>query len=119
MSLVTYRTLGRSGLIVSPLALGTMTFGTPRWGIDEVGARAILDAYVEAGGNLVDTTDIYAGGASEEMIGRFVADRGLRDRIVLATKFGFNAEPGNPHAGGCGAKNYQATSGTGPAHCLT
>ena len=107
MSLATYRTLGRSGLVVSPLALGTMTFGTPRWGIDEAGARAIFDAYVEAGGNLVDTADIYAGGASEGMIGRLIAERGLRDRIVLATKFGFNAEPGNPHAGGCGAKNVR------------
>ena len=55
MDLSNYRTLGRSGLGVSPLALGTMTFGTARWGLDEAGSRAVFDAYVERGGNFVDT----------------------------------------------------------------
>ena len=115
MSLTSYRTLGRSGLVVSPLALGTMTFGQQTWGVDEAGARAIFDAYRQAGGNFVDTADIYSGGASEEMIGRFIADTASRDEIVLATKFGFNgsasplaatrAAGGNPNAGGAGAKN--------------
>ncbi|MGU3360358.1 aldo/keto reductase [Methylobacterium sp. M6A4_1b] len=107
MDLTQYRTLGRSGLAVSPLALGTMTFGTARWGLDEAGSRAVFDAYVERGGNFVDTADVYAGGASETMVGRFVAERGLRDRIVLATKSGF-ATGNGPHAGGCGAKHVHA-----------
>ena len=91
MSLAAYRTLGRSGLVVSPLALGTMTFGPGEWGADEATARAIFDAYREAGGNFVDTADIYGGGESERLVGRFIADHGARDEIVLATKFGFNA----------------------------
>lgn len=107
MNLTHYRTLGRSGLAVSPLALGTMTFGTARWGLDEDGSRAVFDAYVAQGGNFVDTADIYASGASETMLGRFVAERGLRDRIVLSTKSGFAAGNG-PHAGGCGAKHVHA-----------
>lgn len=107
MDLTHYRTLGRSGLAVSPLALGTMTFGTARWGLDAGGSRAVFDAYVEGGGNFVDTADVYAGGASETMVGRFIAERGLRDRIVLATKAGFATGYG-PHAGGCGAKHLHA-----------
>ena len=104
MSLTDYRTLGRSGLVVSPLALGTMTFGTARWGLDEAGSRAVLDAYVETGGNFVDTADVYSSGRSEEMLGRFIAERGLRDKLVLATKAGFSAGDG-PHAGGSGARH--------------
>ncbi len=105
MDLTSFRTLGRSGLVVSPFALGTMTFGAGRWGAEEDGARAILDAYVEAGGNFIDTADIYGGGASEEMLGRYVAERSLRDRLVVATKFTWNLDPGNPNAGGNGRKN--------------
>lgn len=107
MSLTDYRTLGRSGLGVSPLALGTMTFGTARWGSDEAGSRAVFDAYVEAGGNFVDTADVYAGGRSEAMLGGFIAESGLRDRIVLATKAGFAAGQG-PHVGGSGVKHVRA-----------
>lgn len=107
MPLDEYRTLGHSGLAVSPLALGTMTFGTARWGADEAASRAIFDAYVEAGGNFVDTADVYAGGLSETMLGGFIAERGLRDRIVLATKAGFSTGPG-PHAGGGGAKHLHS-----------
>ena len=107
MPLTNYRTLGRSGLAVSPLALGTMTFGTARWGLDEAGSRAVFNAYVEAGGNFVDTADVYAGGRSEEMLGSFVAERSLRDRIVIATKAGFAAGRG-VHAGGNGAKHLHA-----------
>lgn len=105
MSLTDYRTLGRSGLIVSPFALGTMTFGTQRWGSDEAVSEAVFNAYVDAGGNFIDTADVYAGGRSEEMLGNFIAKRSLRDRAVLATKFTFNAEEGNPNAGGNGRKN--------------
>ena len=105
MSLTDFRTLGRSGLVVSPQALGTMTFGTGRWGTDEKASRAIFDAYRSEGGNFVDTADVYAGGESESMVGRFLAETRSRDEIVLATKFGFNASRGNPNAGGAGAKN--------------
>ncbi|KQT47049.1 aldo/keto reductase [Devosia sp. Leaf420] len=107
MSMTNYRTLGKSGLIVSPLALGTMTFGTDHWGADEATSRAIFDAYVEAGGNFVDTADIYSGGQSETMLGGFIRERNLRDRIVLATKFGFSREQGTPLAGGNGRKNIR------------
>lgn len=115
MSLTDFRTLGRSGLVVSPLALGTMTFGPGAWGADEAASRAIFDVYRAAGGNFIDTADIYSGGESERLVGRFIAESGTRDDIVLATKFGFNgsASPltatqgggGNPNAGGAGAKN--------------
>ena len=105
MNLESYRTFGRSGLVVSPLALGAMTFGAERWGTDETASRAVFDAYVDAGGNLVDTADVYSDGRSEEMIGKFVAARKLRDRIVVATKAGFARDDGYPHAGGNGSKN--------------
>ncbi|MCW6512752.1 aldo/keto reductase [Lichenifustis flavocetrariae] len=115
MSLTAFRTLGHSGLVVSPLALGTMTFGQQNWGADEQDSRAIFNAYRAAGGNFIDTADIYSGGTSEEMVGRFIKETNSRDEIVLATKFAFNgsASPltatqavgGNPNAGGNGAKN--------------
>lgn len=85
-----YRKLGRSGLNVSELALGTMQFG---WTADEATAFEVMDAYVGAGGNLIDTADIYSrwaegnpGGVSEEIIGRWMKDRGNRHRVVVATK---------------------------------
>ncbi len=113
MSLTAYRTLGRAGLVVSPLALGTMTFGTPRWGSPDDVSEAIFHAYVEAGGNFIDTADVYAKGRSEELIGGFIADRGLRDQVVLATKFTFSAQAGNPNAGGNGRKNiHRALEGS-------
>ena len=115
MSLTKFRTLGRSGLVVSPLCLGTMTFGQGRWGANNEASREIFDAYRAAGGNFIDTADIYSGGASEELVGRFIKDTNARDEVVLATKFAFNgsASPltatqgggGNPNAGGVGAKN--------------
>ena len=107
MSLYDYRTLGRSGLAVSPFGLGTMTFGTSRWGSDDSGSRAVFDAYVGAGGNFIDTADVYSGGRSEEMLGAFIADGKLRDSLVVATKAGFAAGQG-PHAGGNGAKHVRA-----------
>lgn len=106
-SLTDYRTLGRSGLVVSPLALGTMTFGTPRWGTDESTSRDLLHQYVDAGGNFVDTANIYSRGESERFLGRFLAEGNLRDRVVLSTKFGFNDQAGNPHGGGNGAKHLR------------
>jgi len=112
MSMNTYRTLGRSGLLVSPLSLGTMTFGVDRWGMERADAEEVFDAYVEAGGNLVETADVYAGGRSEEMLGAIIADRGLRDSLVIATKSGFSAGQA-PHAGGNGAKHvHEALNGS-------
>ncbi|WP_310393862.1 aldo/keto reductase [Hymenobacter sp.] len=113
MSLTDFRTLGRSGLLVSPLALGTMTFGTPRWGSADDVSQAVFNAYVDAGGNFIDTADVYAGGQSEEMLGGYVAGRQLRDQLVLATKFGFSAQRGNPNAAGNGRKQiYRALEGS-------
>ncbi len=112
MLLTDFRTLGRSGLVVSPLALGTMTFGAPRWGTSDEVSRAIFNAYVDAGGNFVDTSDIYSGGHSEELLGRFVAERHLRDQVVLATKYTWNSTQ-NPNAGGSGRKHiYRALEGS-------
>src|SRR5215470_5863209 len=114
MHLNEYTTLGRSGLRVSPLCLGTMTFGTEwGWGSEESVSRPVFDRYIEAGGNFVDTADAYTGGHSEELVGKFIADRTRRNRVVLATKFTFNADPGNPNAGGNGRKNiHRALEGS-------
>ena len=105
LTLDSFRTLGHSGLIVSPLALGTMTFAAPRWGASEAVSENIFNEYVAAGGNFIDTADVYSGGRSEELVGKFTAERKLRDKLVIATKFGFNSEKGNPHAGGNGRKH--------------
>ncbi|MFY0408819.1 aldo/keto reductase [Solicola sp. PLA-1-18] len=104
MDLSDLRTLGRSGLPVSPLTLGTMTMGNPDWGSSDEESAAIFDAYVDAGGNAIDTADVYSGGRSEELVGRFVAERGLRDQVVLATKAGFGSG-GGPLTGGASRKN--------------
>jgi len=114
MNVKNYVTLGKSGLRVSPLTLGTMTFGTEwGWGSEESAARAIFDRYLDAGGNVMDTADMYTNGKSEELLGKFIAGSGLRDRIVLATKFTFSADPANPNAGGNGRKNiYRALHGS-------
>jgi aryl-alcohol dehydrogenase-like predicted oxidoreductase len=100
-----YYTLGRSGLRISRLALGTMTFGQMGWGCDREVAGALFDQYLEAGGNFVDTADRYADGAAEEIIGEFVAERRIRDYIVLATKFSLGSVQGNPNSGGNGRKS--------------
>ncbi|MBW4651693.1 MAG: aldo/keto reductase [Kaiparowitsia implicata GSE-PSE-MK54-09C] len=101
-----YYTLGKTGLKVSRLALGTMTFGDDwGWGADEANARQLFDTYLKAGGNFIDTADLYTNGNSERMLGRFVKESGTRDRVIITTKFSYNAEPGNPNAGGNGRKN--------------
>jgi aryl-alcohol dehydrogenase-like predicted oxidoreductase len=107
-SLATYSLLGRSGLRVSPMCLGTMTFGTEwGWGSPEETARRIFDEFLDAGGNFVDTANGYTNGKSEELVGKFM--QGRRDRVVLATKYTFNMGPGNPNAGGNGRKNLLAS----------
>jgi aryl-alcohol dehydrogenase-like predicted oxidoreductase len=80
-----YRTLGQSGCAVSSFCLGTMTFGVET---DEPGAHQQLDRFLEVGGTLVDTADVYGAGRSEEIVGRWFASRpaGLTERVVLATK---------------------------------
>lgn len=113
MKLNEYVTLGRSGLRVSPFCLGTMTFGNTQWGTDESGSRSIFNRYIDAGGNFLDTADGYAGGESEKLLGKFVAERKLRDRVAIATKYSFGAEAGNPSAGGNGRKSvYRALEGS-------
>lgn len=97
MSLNTYYTLGCSGLRVSRLALGTMTFGTEwGWGSDENAAQQMFNTYVDAGGNFIDTADLYTNGTSETWLGKFITERNLRDKVVIATKFSYNAESGTP-----------------------
>ncbi|MEZ2131030.1 MULTISPECIES: aldo/keto reductase [unclassified Sinorhizobium] len=99
LSLDRYRLLGRSGLRVSPMALGTMTFGTDwGWGADEHESRRIFDAYVDRGGNFIDTANQYTGGKSERFVGEFAGDR--REQLVIATKYTLTARPADPNAGG-------------------
>ncbi len=94
-----YKLLGKSGLRVSELCLGTMTFGE-EWGFGASGdeSRAMYEAFREAGGNFVDTANIYTNGTSETMLGEFM--QGHRDSIVLATKFSNSGVMGDPNAGG-------------------
>jgi len=97
-----FHSLGRTGLKVSSLSLGTMTFG---WGADREVAQRLFDTYRTFGGNFVDTADMYSGGVSEEWLGTMIEAAKARDEIVLATKFSFCAQNGNPNAGGNGRKN--------------
>jgi aryl-alcohol dehydrogenase-like predicted oxidoreductase len=94
-----YKLLGRSGLRVSEICLGTMTFGEEwGWGASKDESRRIFDAFLDAGGNFVDTANLYTNGTSETFLGEFTQSR--RDRVVLATKY-TNAMPGNdPNAAG-------------------
>ncbi len=78
------RQLGRTGLRVSNLCLGTMTFGNAQWGCDEPTSKRIVDRFLDAGGNFVDTADVYSAGVSEEILGR--ALKGKRQRAIVATK---------------------------------
>ncbi|WP_299440879.1 aldo/keto reductase [uncultured Phycicoccus sp.] len=98
-----YRLLGRSGCAVSELCLGTMTFGAET---DEAGAHDQLDVFVDAGGTLVDTADVYSAGSSEEIIGRWLAARPpeVTERVVVATKGRFATDPG-PNGNGLSARH--------------
>jgi aryl-alcohol dehydrogenase-like predicted oxidoreductase len=106
MSLASYVTLGRSGLRASPFTLGTMTFGEDLgWGSSAEESQKILAAYLDRGGNSIDTANVYTNGHSEVIIGEYLAARpGLRDRIVLGTKFFWNLRLGDPNGGGPGRK---------------
>jgi aryl-alcohol dehydrogenase-like predicted oxidoreductase len=104
-----YRLLGRTGLRVSPIALGALTFGTGGWHVGEDTARSVFLRYLEAGGNFVDTAVNYAGGRSEQLLGAFMKETGTRDRVVIATKFSVATRPGDPNSGGNGRKNILAS----------
>jgi aryl-alcohol dehydrogenase-like predicted oxidoreductase len=94
-----YRLLGRSGLRVSELCLGTMTFGTDwGWGADEEECARIVDAFAAAGGNFVDTASNYTDGSSERIVGELVARD--RERWVVATKYTLTLDRADPNAGG-------------------
>lgn len=103
-----YVTLGRSGLRVSPLCLGTMTFGEDwnregqTFGVDAAASYELMDIYLGAGGNFLDTANIYTKGHSEVIIGDYLKQKGqsARDRVVLATKWLGNMFPGDPNGGG-------------------
>jgi aryl-alcohol dehydrogenase-like predicted oxidoreductase len=94
-----YRLLGRSGLRVSPLSLGTMTFGSDwGWGADDAEAKRIFDAYVDRGGNFIDTAVNYTNGASERILGSFIKEK--RERLVVSTKFTMARDLANINSGG-------------------
>jgi aryl-alcohol dehydrogenase-like predicted oxidoreductase len=107
MSLDHYVTLGRSGLRVSPLCLGAMTFGEDLgWGTSVEESQQIIDRYIELGGNFIDTANFYTKSHSEKIIGDHIGrDPARRDRLVIATKFSGNLYPGDPNGGGSGRKS--------------
>lgn len=107
MSLDHYVTLGRSGLRVSPLCLGAMTFGEDLgWGSSVEDSQRIMDRFLERGGNFIDTANFYTKSHSEKIIGDHLGRHAAkRDRLVLATKFSGNNYPGDPNGGGSGRKS--------------
>ncbi len=99
-----YKLFGRSGLRVSELALGTMTFGPDwGWGADQSTSQAIFDAYTDAGGNFIDTANRYTDGTSERYVGEFIARD--REHFVLATKYTLKMRQGDPNFSGNHRKN--------------
>lgn len=110
MPLNHYVTLGNSGLRVSPLCLGTMTFGMDwGWGSTEAESHKILKHYIDEGGNFLDTANVYTKGHSEAIIGDFISKKGFRrDQLVIATKFFGSLYQGDPHGGGASRKSIHA-----------
>lgn len=106
MSLNSYATLGRSGLRISPFTLGTMTFGEDHgWGSSPAESKSILAAYLDRGGNSIDTANIYTNGHAEAIVGDYFAGQSaLRDRVVIGTKFFANLYESDPNGGGPGRK---------------
>lgn len=99
-----YRLLGRSGLRVSPLTLGTMTFAADGWGSSPVEAARMIDMYLDLGGNFIDTANYYGGmGGSEILLGELLQNR--RERAVISTKYSLTTQPGNPNASGNHRRN--------------
>ncbi|MGW8742282.1 aldo/keto reductase [Streptomyces sp. NPDC055794] len=108
LTLDTYRPLGRSGLRVSPMALGAATFGTEwGWGAGPDESRKLFDLYVERGGNFIDTANTYTDGSSERLLGEFTRDS--RESLVLATKYTTLRRPGDPNSGGAHRKSLFAS----------
>ena len=107
-----YVLLGNSGLRVSEMALGTMTFGDDwGWGAGKDACEEMFDRYVEAGGNFVDTANTYTDGTSERIVGELVGDD--RDEFVIATKYTLTTRPNDPNAGGNHRKNmFQSVEGS-------
>jgi aryl-alcohol dehydrogenase-like predicted oxidoreductase len=100
-----YQLLGRTGLKVSELCLGTMGFGTESgWGADKTASFSIMEAFANAGGNFLDTANIYKLGTSEKIIGEFINPRD-RDFFVIATKYSLRDNNTNPNASGNNRKN--------------
>ena len=100
-----YRYLGRSGLLVSRICLGTMTFGNTEWGCDQKTSSRIVDAFIDAGGNFIDTADLYSAGVSEEMLGKAIQGK-PRDELVIATKCWFPTGD-TPNARGLSRKHIE------------
>lgn len=110
MPLTDYITLGRSGLRVSPLCMGAMTFGQ-EWGFGATpeDSYKLIDAYLDAGGNFIDTANIYNKGHAEKILGdHLCSDPNKRDRVVIASKFGGTLYADDPNAGGSGRKSIIA-----------
>jgi aryl-alcohol dehydrogenase-like predicted oxidoreductase len=107
MPLDQYVTLGQSGLRVSPLCLGAMTFGEDLgWGTSVEESQQIIDRYIELGGNFIDTANFYTLSHSEKILGDHIGRHtARRDRLVVATKFSGNLYPGDPNGGGSGRKS--------------
>jgi len=106
MELTHYRTLGRSGLRISPVSLGAMTFGSDwGWGASPEESKAVLAAYLQKGGNIIDTANVYTKGHSEKIIGDYIKETNTRrDRLVLSTKYSSSMYPADPNSGGTGRK---------------
>jgi aryl-alcohol dehydrogenase-like predicted oxidoreductase len=101
-----YKLLGKSGLRVSELCMGTMTFGEEwGWGASKSESRKMFDAFLEAGGNFIDTANRYTEGTSEKFLGEFIADSKTREQVVLATKYTLYMKKGEPNSAGNHRKN--------------
>ncbi|MBI9071945.1 MAG: aldo/keto reductase [Melioribacteraceae bacterium] len=99
-----YKIFGKSGLRVSELSLGAMTFGEGvEWSSDKETCKKMFDIYTDAGGNFIDTANVYRGGDSEKLVADFIYNN--RDYYVLATKYVFNMNPKDPNSGGSHRKN--------------
>ena len=116
MALNHYVTMGRSGLAVSPLCLGAMTFGEDLgWGASEAESKRIIDRYLDGGGNFIDTANFYTRGHSEKILGDHLGRNAARRQgVVLATKFFCNLYPGDPNAGGGYPRCRKPGSGAHP-----
>src|SRR4051794_16043439 len=103
-----YKLLGKSGLRVSEIGLGTMTFGEDwGWGASKPESQKIFDKFAEAGGNFIDTANNYTGGTSEKFVGEFIATN--REYWVVASKYTLTERPADPNAGGNHRKNLVQT----------